>query len=121
MHHDAGFTVLEVLIAIVVLSMGVIALAGTAALVTRMISHGRTGTEAAALLESRLETLRADAFGTTPACSGLVGGSALHAAGITESWWVGPASPVRELGVAVRHPAGSRFRTDTVITRISCG
>ena len=38
---EPGFTLVEVAIALVVLAVGVLALAGSSAMVTRMIGHGR--------------------------------------------------------------------------------
>ena len=42
----AGFTIAEVLVAIVVLSVGVVAMPGSSALVTRMIGRGQRATRA---------------------------------------------------------------------------
>ena len=50
----AGFTIIEVMIAIVVLGVGVMALVGSSAMVTRMIGAGRTSTEAVEIANSRI-------------------------------------------------------------------
>jgi prepilin-type N-terminal cleavage/methylation domain-containing protein len=52
---DGGFTIIEVLVAIVVLGIGVIALVGTSGLVTRQIGRSRVITIANEVATRRLE------------------------------------------------------------------
>lgn len=59
-----GFTLPEVLLAILVLGVGLLGLASTTALVTRMIGNGHRAAVAATFAAQRLERLR------TGACSG---------------------------------------------------
>jgi prepilin-type N-terminal cleavage/methylation domain-containing protein len=58
-----GFTIIEILIAIIVLTVGVLALVTTAALVTRMIARGQRSADASAFMARRVERLRAMASG----------------------------------------------------------
>ncbi|MGH7672329.1 MAG: type IV pilus modification PilV family protein [Gemmatimonadales bacterium] len=58
---ERGFTIVEVLIAIVVLTVGLLGLVTTAALVTRMIGQGQRSAVAATFAGQRLEILRAGA------------------------------------------------------------
>jgi len=53
-----GFTLVELLVAIVILSVGVLGLASTAAVVTRQIGGGAQQTRAAAVAQTRFEELR---------------------------------------------------------------
>lgn len=69
MRREAGFTIVEVLVAIMVLTIGLMAVAGTAALVTRMISRGQRSAMAAIFATQRLEQLRANACNTRVAGS----------------------------------------------------
>ncbi|HEV8265219.1 MAG TPA: prepilin-type N-terminal cleavage/methylation domain-containing protein [Gemmatimonadales bacterium] len=55
---QGGFTIVEVLIAILVLTVGLLGLVTTSALVTRMIARGQRSAEAAAFAARRLERLR---------------------------------------------------------------
>jgi len=64
-----GFSLLEVVVAVVILAVGVLGLAGTTALVIRQIALSDLTTERAAALQSVIETLRATPFDR------LVGGS----------------------------------------------
>jgi Tfp pilus assembly protein PilV len=55
---EAGFTVVEVIIAIMVLTVGLLGLVTTAALVTRMIGRGQRSAVAGNFAAQRLERLR---------------------------------------------------------------
>jgi Tfp pilus assembly protein PilV len=54
----SGFTIIEVIIAIIVLTVGVLGLVTTAALVTRMIARGQRSAVAASFASRRLERQR---------------------------------------------------------------
>jgi prepilin-type N-terminal cleavage/methylation domain-containing protein len=83
-----GFTIVEVIAAVVVLAVGVLGLAGTAAMVTRLLGQGDRQTDAAVMAQKRFEQLRAT---RCPVAGGLT-----TASGATEQWTViapiGPAS-----------------------------
>jgi prepilin-type N-terminal cleavage/methylation domain-containing protein len=55
---ERGFTIIEIIIAIVVLTVGILGMVTTAALVTRMIARGQRSADAAAFSARRLERLR---------------------------------------------------------------
>lgn len=59
--NKRGFTIIEIIIAIIVLTVGVLGLVTTAALVTRMIARGQRSAVASAFGARRLEQLRASA------------------------------------------------------------
>ena len=59
--RNGGFTIVEIIIAIVVLTVGLLGLVTTAALVTRMIGRGRVSEGAAIFAAQRMEQLRASA------------------------------------------------------------
>lgn len=61
--NQKGFTIVEIIIAILVLTVGVLALASTAALVTRMIGRGQRSADASAFMARRVERIRAVASG----------------------------------------------------------
>ena len=58
---ERGFTIVEVIIAIVVLTVGLLGLVTTAALVTRMIGQGQRSAVAATFASQRMERLRVTA------------------------------------------------------------
>lgn len=69
----AGFSLVELVIAVIVLSFGVLGLAGTTALVVRQITLADVNTEREAALQTVVERLRATSTGTITAGSTTVG------------------------------------------------
>ena len=114
-----GFTLIEVLIAIGILSVGILALLQTAASITVMLRDGRLRTMASAIAASRIDNLRLAAASTTPACSALTSGSATTSNG-TETWTIGGAGRSRTVAVTVSIPNGSRPLTMTVRGTLLC-
>ena len=119
---DSGFSVVEVLVAIVVLAVGVVALAGSSAMVTRMIGRGKVETQVAQAAARRVEALRLTAYSTTPRCTAgsFVGGGPVTSNGLTESWSVPPVGKVRNVQVNVTYRTARGPRTVTIQTRIEC-
>ena len=104
-HSRLAFTLIEVLVAVLVLGVGIIALVGTSAGVTRMIGRGKIETRAAQAASSRMETLRLAAYATSPRCSnpGFRSGGPVLSGGMTESWRVPPTGRVRKVRVTVTY------------------
>lgn len=79
-----GFTIVELVVAIILLSIGIIGLASTAGYVTRQMSGSSVQTVAAAVAQNRIDSI------TSIGCSRLV--APLSGSGttrsITESWTV---------------------------------
>ncbi len=99
-----GFTLIEVLVAIVLLTIGLVALVGSSSSVTRMIGRGKIETRAAQVAARRMETLRllADASplnstGKGPRCTDpeFTSGGPVLSGGMTESWQVSGTGTVR--------------------------
>jgi prepilin-type N-terminal cleavage/methylation domain-containing protein len=61
MNNKAGYTLVEVIIAIIVLTVGLLGLVTTSALVTRMIARGQRSAVASTFAAQRMESLRAGA------------------------------------------------------------
>lgn len=111
MRTRGGFTIVEALVALVMLNVGLLGLATTAGVVTRMIRHGRIATHAAALAGMRLELLRAEGCGA--------GSGSETRDGVMLDWDVGaPAVPnARIVQVRVRsaEPRGPRDSLTAVL------
>ena len=69
----AGFSLVEVLIALVILAVGVLGLAGSTALVIRQVTVADMATERAAALQTVVERLRATPYASLAAGSDSVG------------------------------------------------
>ena len=119
---SSGFTLVEVLVAIVVLGIGIVALVGSSAMVTRMIGRGKVETRAAQVASRRLETLRLAAYSTSPRCTaaGFATGGPVTTSGVTESWVVPAAGKVRSVQVNVTYRTVQGSRTASLQTRIEC-
>lgn len=120
--HNRGFSLIEVVVALFLLSGGVLAYAGSAALVTRLTAQGRNETVAARLATSRTERLTDWARATSPPCLDprLAAGTASHGA-FDESWRVAGAGEARALVVEVTYSRPTRPGADTVSGLLRCG
>ena len=119
----SGLTIAEAMVALVVLSVGVLALVGSAALTSRMVGQGRHSTRAGQIAAARIERLYQIAFSTVPPCTGGEWRSdSASGRGLAESWQIlDPAGPARRVRIVLRsrHPTGTS--SDTVVTGILCG
>ena len=118
---EGGFTIVEVMIAIVMLSIGVLALASSSGSVTRMMNFGRQRTNAIAIGQSVLDSLRV-AAATPTKCTALTNGSHGTPAkvGFTTSWTVATDADSRNVTVTVGYQVGPQSKTETVTTSIFC-
>lgn len=121
MSNRQGFTIVEVIVAMMVLSVGVLALVSSSALVTRMIGTGKHSTIAAQVAERRLETLRQQARSTAVPCAnfGAVNTTATTD-GMSEAWQVTVAGTQRNAVANVTYNVPRGTRTVTLRTIISC-
>ncbi len=119
---ESGFSLVEVLVAVMILGVGVTALIGSSAMTTRMIGRGKAETQVAQIASGRLEALRAAAHSTSPRCTGggFASGGPVTTAGITQTWTVPPAGRVRSVQVSVTYRTARGPRTATLQTRIEC-
>jgi prepilin-type N-terminal cleavage/methylation domain-containing protein len=116
----SGFTLIEVLVAVTILAVGVVAMAGSAAAVTRMIGRGKIDTRATQLATERLEMLRRAAYFTTPRCTGLANGGPLTITNVTLSWVVTVIPTGRNVTVNATYNTTRGSRTETLTTLIDC-
>lgn len=97
----AGFTLLEILVALVILGVGILGLSANAALVSSLVGDGSRLTLAATVATSRLEQLRARP------CASTTSGTATTR-GIEERWSVGPmGTSALEIEMSVTYPLRS--------------
>ncbi len=124
MNGERGFTLIEVLIAVLILTVGLLGLVSTAALVTRMIGQGNRYTEASTVASQQFETFRSQ--WTASSCAGAVDGTTTLV-GFTLSWRVTSvaatstaAGGARQVQLTVSSPTGRGTRTDTFYRTIPC-
>jgi prepilin-type N-terminal cleavage/methylation domain-containing protein len=116
----AGFTLVEVLVAVTILSVGVVAMAGASAMVTRMIGRGKIDTRAAQLATEQLEELRRIAYSTTPRCTALANGGPVVTDNVTLSWTVAVNGTGRDVTVSASYTTVRGSHTEQLPTYIEC-
>lgn len=121
MTNRQGFTVVEVLVAIMVLGVGILALVGSSMLVTRMIGEGKRSTFATQVAQQRMEWVRRRAMATTPQCTGVTAATGTFAAGrITEEWVITVGTGTRSVTTRAIYPDGRGLDTVELSTIIGC-
>jgi prepilin-type N-terminal cleavage/methylation domain-containing protein len=108
-----GFTLIEVLVAILVLAVGVLALAGTTAVTVRRMSQSGHLAAAASVARGRAEFSFAD--GCTAVTSGTERLLDLHS-----EWSASPGPASTDLSQSVTFAALHGDHTDTFLTSIPC-
>jgi Tfp pilus assembly protein PilV len=103
MRPPPGFTLVETLVALVLLQIGMLAVAATGAVAARELAIARRSAMAAEMARNRVETLRIGACATAGA--GTVNGN-----GVVESWSVTGTGATRSIVDSVEYalPVGRR-------------
>jgi prepilin-type N-terminal cleavage/methylation domain-containing protein len=117
---NRGFTIVEIVVAIVILSVGLLGLVTTAALVSRMIAQGQRYSMATALANQRFEKLSAlRTFGG--GCTSLTSG-ADTVGRIVVSWTVTTvnAGAGAQIVMTVTSPTGRGTHTDNFTSTVAC-
>jgi prepilin-type N-terminal cleavage/methylation domain-containing protein len=110
----AGFTLVEIMVALMVFVVGVLAVTGSSAIVMTMIGGSQRRTIAATVAESRFERLRA-----LP-CTAHANGYA-ETRGVRETWEIVPLTLADDVTVRVVSPSsGGRITSQTYRTYIPC-
>ena len=120
---EQGFTIIEIMLAVIVLSIGVMALVGSSALATRMIGRGNISSRVTQVASARAELLRAFAAQTSPGCTNpaVANGNAVTN-GITESWTLlgNPGDFTRDVLLALTYRVPRGTRSDTMMITLYC-
>lgn len=120
MNAERGFTIIEVLIAVLILTVGLLGLVSSGAMVTRMIGEGNRFTQASTVANRQFETFRAQ--WVAGACAGAMDGSTTTAEGFTVTWRLTSvaAGKARQVQLLVSSPTARGSRTDTFYRTIPC-
>jgi prepilin-type N-terminal cleavage/methylation domain-containing protein len=110
-----GFTLLEVLVALFILTVGLLALAATAARTTGLITDGRRRERATLVAWSELERLRQG--GCPEPGTGAVARGAFD---VTWAAWADPGGGGRRLQVVVRSNRGGEGGEHALSTVVAC-
>jgi prepilin-type N-terminal cleavage/methylation domain-containing protein len=125
--RERGFTIVEVIIAIIVLTVGLLGLMTTAALVTRMIAQGQRAAIAATFTGQMMEEQRLQGCNPArrvPGFRDLYRGSTIVARVVW--WWVLAPAPNHNnntwqlRAATLRLSSAGRWKVDYTETSISC-
>ena len=108
-----GFTVFEMIIAIIVMAVGVMGLAGTARYVAMQMGNGRTQTIAATFATKIADSLSARR------CAAIVGGTQTKR-GVTITWTVADSTRTKWVTEQVQYKTKSGAKTVNYLTVIQC-
>jgi len=120
----AGFTIIEVLVAVTVLAIGTLVIAGGALGVTRQLVRSRGATAGVAQAQAKAEELRALSMSTSPGCTNALfasSSSPVTSNGITLSWIVPATGSQRTIQVISSYSLGrNQTHTDTLTSYVAC-
>jgi prepilin-type N-terminal cleavage/methylation domain-containing protein len=108
-----GFSLIELIFAIFILSVGALGLAATSALVIKSIAEAAARERGARVASSRLETLHSLGCGQAQSGSEIT-------QGIQSAWTVTISGQVVSAVATVSYVLGGRTRTDTYSSLFSC-
>ena len=109
----AGLTLIEVVIAILILSVGALALAGSSAVMVRRLSDSARNSVGASVGRSRIESSLA------APCSALTGGSE-QILGVRSDWSVAGAQNSADIKLRVTYPARRGPHSEDFISSAPC-
>jgi hypothetical protein len=113
---------LEVLVALTLLSVGLLFQAGAATLIIKLVDHGRDSARAGLVAANRLERIRLWSVGPGPPCvhPSIPAGGPQTTAGVVEAWTTTLSAPPFMAEVQISSHRGRRVIIDTIATVIRC-
>jgi len=110
-----GFALIEMMITMMILSVGLLALSSYSATMSRQMREGGGMVQASSLARARFEKLRSQR------CQTLVAGTTTATTGVvTETWTVTPVPRAVTVSNSVSFPTGRTRRSVTFQTLIPC-
>jgi Tfp pilus assembly protein PilV len=116
----AGFSTIECLIALVVLTIGILGSAGTMGLAVRAVHTGAAAATAARLVVSLRDSLESLVRATGGSCAALAGGSSAGAHAVRATWRAAGGRGGQEIELTVTRFALRHGAADTVRMFIPC-
>ena len=113
---EAGFSTVEIVVAVMLLSVGVLGIARASADMTRALSQGDRMATAALYSQERIELLRAGG------CDAMAAGTETKPGGYTLRWSVAQptVSETKLIRMVTSYSSGRGTRADTVETKVWC-
>lgn len=108
-----GYTIVEMVVAIMIFTIGLLAMAGTASLIMMTVAGSQTRSVASAVAEARFERLRAQT------CTAHTSGTAVTR-GLRETWSVKQVARADDVTVVVTLLNNHRTRTQMFRSYVPC-
>ncbi len=118
--HHRGFSTIECLVALVILSVGALGAAVTSAFALRTVGEGNRAVRAARLLAAQTGQLRLQVRQAGGSCLVLTSGQAFGPHGEHLTWQVGAAQGGRHLTLVVSFPTARGQHSDTTPGFLAC-
>jgi type II secretion system protein I len=109
----AGFTLVEVIVAMMIFTVGLLAMASTAGVVVKQMGDSNRMTVASAVARSRIEQLR-----LAPCTLGMTGSATTR--GVTEAWRLTPMTRSSRIDVIVSYTTKNGTRTQAYRSMVPC-
>ena len=113
--NQRGYTIVELLVAVMIFSVGLLAMAGTASVIMSTLTSTQSRTIAASVAESRFERVRA-----TPCVPRAAGSGSAVSRGISEAWTIDRLARADDVTVNVTFLSSHRQRTETFRSFLPC-
>jgi prepilin-type N-terminal cleavage/methylation domain-containing protein len=113
-HNQRGFSLAEVMIAMVILTVGVLGIAAASGYITKMSAEGGRNSGSAAVAESRIELI------TGTPCASIVSTGSATVGRYTETWSVTTSGLLRTITETVSYNMGRATRSSTYVAYMSC-
>lgn len=120
MRGSRGHTLVEVLVASLVLVAGLLPVGAALGASARLATRGRARAEAVLTVMRRVEQLRVEALRTTPACGALAAG-VVTGPDREEAWSIAGTGPTRTVTVTATVRLPLAWVADTAVVRFRCG
>jgi len=120
MRRRTGFTLSEVMIGVVVLTVGLAAAARVWHGLIHNVAMGRRWTAMTAAAAAELARLEREYLAAAPACVPPAAGSRFLPGGIGLTWTVAPGAASLGITLEVRAALARRALVDTVATAVAC-
>ena len=114
MKRRRGFTFIEVVVSIVLLAVGALALAGSAAITLRRMSDSSRGAAAASVARARAETSFSES------CTALSDGNP-RTSGVRSEWSVSAGAGSTDVRQRVTYATRGGDHADEFLTTVPCG
>lgn len=114
MSNQRGFTIAEVVVAIIMVSIGIIGVAKATAEIVSMVARGDRSVTASTYAQDRMEQMRA------AGCGSMAEGTETYDGSFSLTWTVTARNNVREVQLVAEYPGGRGMRVDTFETSVPC-